>query len=189
MQKRKIIFSFNAPLMIGFALVSLAALLLGQFTNGVSNRLVFSVYRSPMSPLFILRLFAYVFGHADFTHYVSNMALILSLGPIVEERFGSIRVLVMFAITALVSAIFHLVFGGNTALMGASGIVFMMILMASLGGMRSGGIPLTLILVFVIYIGQEVVTALNAADNISHLTHIIGGICGAVIGVGLRKIE
>jgi membrane associated rhomboid family serine protease len=55
--------------------------------------------------------------------------------------------------------------------------------------MHSGGIPLTLILVFVIYVGQEIVTAINATDNISHLTHIIGGICGAVIGVGLRKNE
>ena len=65
----------------------------------------------------------------------------------------------------------------------------MMILMASLGGMRSGGIPLTLILVFAIYVGQEIVSAVTAVDNVSHLTHIIGGICGAVMGVGLRKAE
>lgn len=187
MQKRKIIFSFNAPLMIGFALIALVALLLGQFTNGVSNRLVFSVYRSPMSPLFILRLFAYVFGHADFTHYVSNMALILSLGPIVEERFGSIRVLVMFAITALVSAIFHLVFGGNTALMGASGIVFMLIFLASTAGTGRGEIPITLIAVCALYLTQEIFAGVFSQDNISQLTHIVGGICGAFMGIFLHK--
>ena len=52
---------------------------------------------------------------------------------------------------------------------------------------HSGGIPLTLILVFVIYVGTEIVNGLTSADNISHLSHIIGGVCGAVLGVGLRS--
>ncbi len=187
MQKRKIVFSFNAPLMIGFALVALTALLLSQVTNGASNRLVFSVYRSSMSPLFILRLFCHVFGHNDFTHYVSNMALILSLGPIVEERFGSIRVLIMFAITALVSSVFHLFFGGNTMLLGASGIVFMLIFLASTAGTSQGEIPITLIAVCALYLTQEIFSGLFAADNISHLTHIVGGLCGAFMGVFIHK--
>ena len=59
-----------------------------------------------------MRLFTHVLGHTSFTHYVTNMALILSLGPIVEERYGSWRLLFMFAVTALVSALFHLFFGG-----------------------------------------------------------------------------
>ena len=63
----------------------------------------------------------------------------------------------------------------------------MMIVMASLGGMRSGGIPLTLILVFVIYVGSEIVSGLTNADSISHLSHIIGGICGAVLGIAIRR--
>ena len=71
--------------------------------------------------------------------------------------------------------------------MGASGIVFMMILIASMGGGRSGGIPLTLILVALFYLGGEIVTALTAADNISQLSHIIGGICGGVLGYILEK--
>ncbi|MBQ9008809.1 MAG: rhomboid family intramembrane serine protease [Clostridia bacterium] len=187
MQKRKIVFSFNAPLMISFALVALAALLLSRATGGTSDRLVFSVYRSPMSPLFILRLFGHVFGHADFAHYVSNMALILSLGPIVEDRFGSIRVLIMFAITAVVSAIFHLVFGGNTMLMGASGIVFMLIFLASTAGTSHGEIPITLIAVCVLYLTQEILSGVFSPDNVSHLTHIVGGLCGAFMGIFLHK--
>ena len=73
----------------------------------------------------------------------------------------------------------------GTMLLGASGIVFMMIVMASLAGMRDGCIPITLILVLVLYLGNEIVDGVMLSDNISQLTHIIGGICGAVLG--LRK--
>ena len=174
--------------MIGFSLVSLAALLLSNLTGGTSNRLVFSVYRSAISPLFILRLFCHVLGHSSFTHYVTNIALILSLGPIVEERWGSIRVLIMFAITAVISALFHLVFGAsNTMLLGASGIVYMLIFLASTAGTSRGEIPITLIAVCALYITQEVTAGLFSADNISHMTHIVGGLCGAFMGLFLHK--
>ena len=58
----------------------------------------------------------------------------------------------------------------------------MMILLASMGNMKSGQIPLTLILVAVFYIGDELAAAIGTRDNISQLSHILGGVCGAVIG-------
>ena len=188
MQKRKIVFSFNAPLMIGFSLLSLAVLGLSILTGGKTDRMLFSVYRSSLSPLFILRLFLHVLGHSGFPHYVTNIALILSLGPIVEERWGSVRVLVMFAITAVISGIFHLIFGSpSTMLMGASGIVYMLIFLASTSGTSRGEIPLTLIAVCVLYLTQEIGAGLFSQDNISHMTHIVGGLCGAFMGLFLRK--
>ena len=108
MQKRRIVFTFNAPFILLFAIVSLGALGLSILTGEKSNQMVFSVYRSPFSMLYILRLFCHVLGHADFTHYLSNMASILALGAIVEERYGSMRLFIMCAVTAVVSALFHL---------------------------------------------------------------------------------
>lgn len=183
MKKSKIIFSFNSPAVLTFALVSLAALGLSTLTGGASDTLVFSVYRSSISPLFIVRLFCHVFGHSSFSHYVSNMALILALGPIVEERYGSLRLLLMFAVTALVSGLFHIILGGNTAIMGASGIVYMLIFLASTSGASAGEIPLTLVAVAALYLSQEIFAGLFKADNISHLAHIVGGVCGAIMGL------
>ena len=74
----------------------------------------------------------------------------------------------------------------RAAALGASGIVFMMIVMSSLGGMKNGCIPITLILVLVLYIGGEIVDGVVLRDNISQLTHIIGGICGALLGISMR---
>ena len=73
----------------------------------------------------------------------------------------------------------------GTALLGASGIVFMMILLSSFGGGRNGTIPTTLILVAVFYLGGELWDAIFVRDNVSQLTHIIGGLCGTVLGFAL----
>ena len=183
MKKSKIIFSFNAPAVLCFALFSLAALGLNTLTFGASNRMVFSVYRSSLTPIAIVRLFCHVLGHSSFSHYVSNMAFILALGPIVEERYGSWRLLFMFAVTALVASLFHIFFGGSSMLLGASSIVYMLIFLASTSGSRPGEIPLTLVAVAVLYLTQEILGGLFTAGNISHLSHIVGGICGAIMGL------
>ena len=90
-------------------------------------------------------------------------------------------------LTALISGMVHFLFFPNTALLGASGIVFMMIVMSSLSGMKNGSIPITLILVLVLYIGGEIVNGFVLQDNISQLTHIVGGVCGALLGISMRK--
>lgn len=183
MKKSKIVFTFNAPAVLCFAIVSLIALGLNILTGGTSNRLVFSVYRSGFSPMAIVRLFCHVMGHSSFSHYVSNMAFILALGPIVEERYGSWRLLFMFAVTALVAGLFHIFFGGSSMLLGASSIVYMLIFLASTSGSRPGEIPLTLVAVAALYLTQEILGGLFKASDISHLSHIVGGICGAVMGL------
>lgn len=186
MKKSRIIFSFNAPAVLTFALASLAALLLGIATDDRTTAAFFSVYNSSfLNPLTYVRLFGHVLGHTSFAHYVSNMALILSLGPIVEERYGSLRLLLMIAVTAVVSGLFH-IFLGSGMLMGASGVVYMLIFLASTSGAKSGEIPLTLVAVAVLYLTQEIMDGLFAMDNISQLSHIVGGVCGAVMGLFRR---
>ncbi len=183
MKKSKIVFSFNSPFILAFAILSLIALGLRTLTGGASTTLVFSVYRSSfLNPLTYVRLLCHVLGHTSFSHYVANMALILALGPIVEERYGSWRLMLMFAVTAVVSGLFHIFFSSGM-LMGASGIVFMLIFLASASGAKGGEIPLTLVAVGALYLTQEIFNGLFTADDVSQLTHIVGGLCGAVMGL------
>ena len=173
---------YNSPVVLDFALLALAALILGKATGGWLTAKLFCVYRSPLTDLLTYpRFFLHVLGHSG------NILMILVIGPQLEERYGSRDLLISMAVTAFVTGLVQWLFFPGTALMGASGIVFMMILMASMGGGRSGGIPLTLILVALFYIGGEVAAALTAADDISQLSHIIGGICGGVPGIALEK--
>ena len=178
---------YNSPVVLSFALLSFAALLLGRLTNGGATMRFFSVYRSPLSDLLSYpRFFLHVLGHSSYAHYIGNMMLILVVGPPLEEKYGSRSLLWAIAVTALVSGLIQWLFFPNTALLGASGIVFMMIVMSSLAGMKDGCIPLTLLLVLVLYVGREVVNGVVLADNVSQLTHVVGGVCGAVLGIYLR---
>ena len=177
---------YNSPAVLTFALISLAALILGEATGGASTMKLFCVYRSsPSDPLTYPRFFLHVLGHSGYEHYMGNMLLMLVVGPPLEEKYGSKPLAAAIVITAFISGLVQWVFFPGTGLLGASGIVFMMIVMSSLAGMRSGAIPLTLIFVIVFYLGKEVADALTTVDNISRITHIIGGVCGAVIGYRL----
>lgn len=177
---KKLAFTYNAPVVLTFALIALIVLVVGTLTGGKSTALLFSVYRSKLSIFAVLRCFFHVLGHADLTHYANNMMLFLLLGPVLEQKYGSWRLLSMMAIVAVVSGLVNIIFFPHVALLGASGIVFMMIILVSTVDMRRGEIPITMLLVIVIYLGTEVASMVtNPNDNISHLTHIIGGICGA----------
>ena len=46
---KKIVIRFNAPVILTFALLSLLALLLGNWTNGAATHQYFSVYRASLS--------------------------------------------------------------------------------------------------------------------------------------------
>lgn len=174
--------SYNAPVTLTFCLLCLLALGLGSLTAGWTTANLFSVYRCPLTPLAFFRFFGHVLGHSGLAHLVGNMGLLLVLGAGLEDRYGSGSLLLAILFTALVSGVIHFVFFPGSALLGASGIVFMMILLSAFGGIRSGTIPLTLIFVIVLYLGGELWDAIFVRDDVSQLTHIIGGVCGTLIG-------
>ena len=185
---KKIVIRFNAPVILTFALLSLLALLLGNWTNGATTYQYFSVYRASLSdPLTYVRFFGHVLGHADYEHYMSNMLLILLVGPGLEEKYGSRNLLLTIVITAFATGLVQFLLFPHSALLGASGVVFMMIVLSSFTAMRRGEIPVTLILVVIFYLGGEIMDGLFKQDSISQITHIVGGLCGLVFGFTIRR--
>ncbi|MBO4592391.1 MAG: rhomboid family intramembrane serine protease [Eubacterium sp.] len=184
--KKKLTCTYNAPVTLTFAFLSVAVLLMGYFTNGRTTVMFFEVYRSKIDVFWFIRLFGHVLGHSSVSHYAGNMMMFLLLGPILEEKYGGLNLIEAFAVVAVVSGIFNMIFFPDVALLGASGLVFMMIVLVSASDLRASEIPITMILVIIIYLGSEILTMITAHDNISQLTHIIGGICGAIFGVLLN---
>ena len=185
--------TYNAPVILTFALLTIAVLGLSYLTNNASTRLLFSVYgNSWADPLGYFRLIGHSLGHVNWGHLSSNLILILLIGPMIEERHGSKQLLIMMLITSAVTGIASALIQPNIMLLGASGIAFMLILLSSFASAKSGTIPVTLILAVVIYIGGEVMTGAQniigiSSDNVSQLAHIVGGICGICFGVFWRK--
>lgn len=180
--KLKLEFQYNSPVILTFFFLSVFVLLLDEWTNGWTTLHLFCVYRSSLKdPLFYIRLFGHVLGHADWGHFLNNMLLLLVVGPPMEEKYGSIPLLRGILFTALVTGILQCVLFPTSGLLGASGIVFMLIMLSSLAGF-SGGIPITMLLVAALYFGQQVYDILFVRDNVANFMHIVGGLCGTAFG-------
>jgi len=183
MKKRSFAIDLNAPVILWLTIVALALLIIGIITP-FNMTMLFGIRRtSLLDPMQYVRLFTHVLVHANVSHYVGNFMMILAIGPMVEEKYGSGRLLMITVITAFVTGLIKLIFFPGTVLVGASGIVFMLILMASFTNIRQGRLPITVLLVAVLYIGNEIILGLFTVDNVSRISHIIGGLCGAVFGV------
>ena len=91
----------------------------------------------------------------------------------------------MIIFTAIFTGVLNILFF-DTGLLGACGIVFMLILLSSITNYRNGDIPITFLLVVALYLGKEVMSAFET-DQISQFGHIIGGVCGAVFGFIINK--
>lgn len=184
---KRVRISFNAPVTLTFAGLCLLVTILGIVSGDRITQALFMTYHSSLkSPLTYLRFFTHVLGHGGFAHFVGNASYLLLLGPMLEEKYGSGRLVTVILLTAFVTGLVNYIFFPQVGLCGASGVVFAFILMASFTGFKEGEIPLTFILVALIYIGQQVVDGLTVHDNISNMAHIVGGVVGGAVGYRLN---
>ncbi len=196
--KKKFHVTYNAPVTLTFAILCVAILLLNDFLLG--KHLIPALFTAPgrigtkitvndtvqiigfnyKSVTDYLRLFLHVLGHSDWNHLLGNFAFLLLLGPLMEERYGSKMVLLMFTVTAFVTGVINVCLIPRP-LLGASGIVFMLIILASITTLDKNEIPLSFIFVVAIYLGRELING-PKTENISTVAHIAGGLCGSMFG-------
>jgi membrane associated rhomboid family serine protease len=174
--------AWNSPVILSFALAACVVLGADAMAGGTLTPAYFATYPDFewASPVFWFRLISHALGHKNWAHLTANFAIILLIGPLIEEKYGSARLLKMMAITALATGLLNAAFF-TTGLLGASGLAFMMILLSSFTNHREGELPLTFVLVVVLFLAKEVANAF-AADDVSQFAHIIGGVCGSLFG-------
>ncbi|MBK9564324.1 MAG: rhomboid family intramembrane serine protease [Saprospiraceae bacterium] len=172
---------WNAPVVLTFALLCTGIYVADKFMLGKLMPL-FTVYPSVdwTNPFSIFSLVSHVAGHASLEHLLGNLTFILLLGPIIEEKYGPSRLFYMILITALITGLINIFFF-HTGLMGASGVVFMMILLVSFTNVNAGEIPVTFILVALLFVGKELLQSVEV-NQIAESAHIIGGLCGSFFG-------
>ncbi len=179
---------YNAPVTLTFSLMATFVLLLDTYVIPGLTGAIFTATGKIGSAfpfnwksiLDYIRLFTHVLGHADWSHLIGNLSFVLLLGPLLEERYGSRMLLLMMTVTAFVTGVLNACFIPS-GLLGASGIAFMMILLSSFTTITRNQIPLTFILIMVLYMGRELITCFQT-DDISSVAHIAGGLCGSLFG-------
>ena len=181
---KNIKFDYNSKVIITYLLICIVAWILNTITHGKSNKALFESYRSsPLNPMTYIRMFTHCIGHKDWDHLVGNFLYILLIGPMIEEKYGSINLLIMFLITSLVIAIFNIIFS-NYSILGASGNVYMLIVLSSFSNIQEGKIPLTVVLICIFYvIGEIKRTITERKSKVYHDGHLIGALCGLAFGI------
>lgn len=174
---------YNSILILSYFFLSLIFLFINFVSKGKFNKTFVETRRSSLlNPLTYLRLITHSIGHKNFAHLSSNFLIILLVGPLIEEKYGTMNLLIMMLITSCLIGILNSLISKN-AIIGSSGIVYMLITLSSFVNLNAHKIPLTSILIFIFYIAREIKDGLFKKDNISHFSHLLGAICGIVFGL------
>ena len=112
--------------------------------------------------------------------------MILVVGPLLEEKYGTADIICIILSAALITGLANFILFPRVAVLGASGVLFALILLSSFTSFKEGTIPLTFILVAFLYIGENIYSALFIKDNVSNFSHILGGIVGAYLGYNIK---
>lgn len=189
MNLNNIQFDYNSKVILSYFFISLFACFLNFITKSKSNKLLFMSYRNSIfSPLTYIRLFTHSIGHKNLNHLINNFLIILLVGGMIEEKYGSINLLIMFLITSLIIGLYNIIFHNN-CILGSSGNVYMLIVLSSFSNITEGKIPLTLILILIFYVTSQVKKSILENDHISYNSHIIGALCGIIFGYLLYNYQ
>ena len=147
------------------------------------------------NPIHYLGMILHIFGNASFPQLFVNSLIILILGTILEERYGSSVLALMAGICALVSGVLTSCLS-TAPVSGATDIAFMMIILASLMTLTKKKVLCTWLLAFILYLSYRlyVCTASPALssqgsafllflkNNLSTFVSLAGGVCGSLFG-------
>lgn len=178
---------FAYPVTVIVAGLCVVLFVLNIVTLGWLNDTLLSVYRASMfDPLTYVRFLTHSYGHATVSHIFNNLTLWLLVAPVVEDRIGGFRFLSYIFTTSFIIGLTQFLLFPNVALCGLSGVIFMCIVLSAYGSSNSSKeIPITVILVIVLWIGREAYDSLSIDDGVSQFSHLLGGLCGFLYG--LRK--
>ncbi len=178
-------FDYNAPVILTYFFICFLILMIDKLCRGKFSKTFFTTYKndSLLNPLTYFKLISHSLGHADWDHLYSNFIKILLIGPLIEEKYGSINLLIAMILTSLIIGIVNKILGKG-GILGASGVAYMLILLSSFVNMENGKIPITLTLIILFFVVDEVIKLFRRKkDGVSHLGHITGAICGIILGM------
>jgi membrane associated rhomboid family serine protease len=180
--------TIEAPVIVGYCVICVVIHLLNStILPGLSFFLGFDSHFNVRNPVHYGRLFSHIFAHSSLSHLKGNMTNLLLVGPPAEAHFGSKAIRKVMQAVALSSALSHLLLGrANSRQLGASGVVFALIIMSSLICGKMDRIPLSFVLIGILYLGEELFKLFFSSDDVSHHAHLVGGAVGAIIGFRLQ---
>ncbi|MGP1457792.1 MAG: rhomboid family intramembrane serine protease [Treponema sp.] len=180
---------YDAPVTLTFVFIAAAVLAADAFLHKGIIAAFFTAGGSHKSTqafniahaLDYARLFFHVFGHTDWLHFTSSALFILLLGPAAEEEYGSPLLALMIFVSAAVAGVLNACFS-PVPLNGSASIAFLMSFLFLFSKRKKNELPLSLILIFVLFAGKIIAGMPNGID-ISALIQSAGGLSGSAIAL------
>jgi membrane associated rhomboid family serine protease len=132
-----------------------------------------------------------MFCHGDWEHLSGNLFFLFLFGRLVEERIGSLGVMLAFLGCGLGANVISAWMLHEGTLIGASGAVFGLFIVSVLLRLKFEWRRLLEVLIlgqFVIAQVMEETERLGVQDGVSHLTHVGGAITGAVFVAAITRL-
>ena len=107
---------------------------------------------------------------------ITNLILIMLLGPAMEERYGSVIIGIMIFVSALFAGVLNACFCADS-LVGAVPVVCMMIFLNAFMSFSKKTFPLSFAAVIILFVFLEIFSGVGAVRII---TCIAGGLCGSL---------
>jgi membrane associated rhomboid family serine protease len=170
----------DSPLILSFASACIFVQAFSPLMPGLKQSL-FAVSKCPaLSPAGAFSIFGQVVGHSDWGHLRGNLLLLLLVGHACESALGPVRLTKIFACTSVASSLTHILLGPtNSVQLGASGVVFALILLNSCLERKEGEIPLTFVLTGALWLGRELGIA---KAGVASSAHLVGAAVGTFFG-------
>lgn len=189
-------FNYDFPLTVTFALLSVFVFVLDLLAFKGRLFSVFICHGSKAadvafnfkSPVDYAGLIFHAFVNRDLNMLFTNLLVIILLGQTLEERYGSVMLALMMCISVLVSGVLTACIS-TVPLVGAGSLIFMMAVLVSLTELTKKKIPVSCLLVFILFLclsfyrtsgGYKGIELLQ--KNVGVLVELIGGLCGSIFG-------
>ena len=151
-------------------------------------------------------LFSSMFVHGDAMHLLGNMVYLFVFGPVVEDRIGRVRFIVLYLVTGLAAALGHILtdMDGTMPMVGASGaisgvlgaylivqfrskvttLVFVVIPMRLPGWALVGSY---FVLQYLLYVTTS--NTAGAESNVAYAAHVYGFLAGVLTGLVVHRLR
>lgn len=186
-KKLNLKFSYDAPVSQTFVILSFVIFLIDLFALKFKLNTTYLI--SPTSsqgvlpfvfsdPLSWARIFLYIFGGKDQVVLVTNLLLVILIGPTMEERYGSVIIGIMFFVSALFSAVLNTLVCKN-GMSGCGSVVFMLLILNAMMFFTKKTISATSITMIVLFVCREFFIK-NDNGIAGSLITLAGGLCGSL---------
>jgi len=172
-------FDYNSKVILTFFFICLLFRVLDKIFH--VNKIMSAKRGHILNPFTYIRFITRIFVHRDWVHFSNNFFYILLLGPMIEEKYGSLNLIYMILITAFASSLIQVILERSESV-GCSDIVYMMIVLCSFVSITTGKIPITFVIIFFKFIADEIILTFHHKknDNVGHISHVMGAICGFI---------